>query len=149
MGWGTVYSLYSTGKLIPDQNAFIRNFCEWFLATLIYTSLPLQWVQFLWSNRIFRWSVFILDQSSANGYGFIPLFKSEIANGSGLVHGIFILISKAVARPVSQIITGYYNSNLWGKNLIKWSTIMYLNSGRVLTLTLLNWLSFNSFHDIG
>ena len=58
-----------------------------------------------------------------------------------------MLVSRAVARPTSQIITGYFNSNLWGKNLIKWSTIGYLNSTRILTLTLINVLVYNSCAD--
>ena len=117
------------------------------MATLIYTAIPLKWVDWFWSIRVSRWSVFILDQPAANAYSYLPLFKKEIMNGQ-LFHGILMLVSRAVARPTSQIITGYYNENLWGKNLIKWSTIGYLNSTRVLTMTLLNVLVYNSFHDV-
>lgn len=65
-----------------------------------------------------------------------------------LFHGIAMLVSRAVARPTSQIITGYCNNNLWGKNLKKWSTIAYLNSTRILTMTLLNVLAYNSYNDV-
>lgn len=99
---------------------------------------------------MFRWTVFIFDQPAANAYSYLPLFKNEILNGSGLFHGIMMLVTRAVARPTSQIITGYFNSNLWGKNLKKWSTIGYLNSKRILILTLFNWLVYQSYdHLIG
>jgi hypothetical protein len=144
MGWATCYSLYSSGRLYSDKEIFVRNLCEWFNTTVIWTAMPLKWVEWFWGNRVLRWFVFIFDQPSANAYSFIPLFKKEIWNGE-LWHGILMLTSRAIARPTSQIITGWFNSNLWGKNLIKWSTIAYLNSARVLTLTLLNYLAMNTY----
>ena len=75
MGWATTYSLYSTGKLYPDSTTFLKNLTEWFLTTLIYTGIPLRWVDWLWSIRVFRWMVFIVDQPTANAYSYLPLFK--------------------------------------------------------------------------
>lgn len=65
-------------------------------------------------------------------------------NYTSLWQPIAILTSRGIARPSFQIITGFFNGNLFGANLRKWYTICYLNTFRILLLALINYLAFIS-----
>ena len=81
------------------------------------------------------------DQIFANGFSFAGLAQSQFGGKGCFWRGCLVMASKAVARPSMQITTGFFNNNLFGKNLRKWGTICYLNTARMLTLPAINYYS--------
>lgn len=47
---------------------------------------------------------------------------------------------KSILRPVSQIVSAYFNGNLTRDNFRRWVVIGYLNTVRALILCGINWV---------
>ena len=66
--WGFIFAFVNTGSLIPNITAFTYNMVESFIASAIFIGMPLNTFNFLWGNRVFRLTVFILDQITGVGW---------------------------------------------------------------------------------
>lgn len=149
LGWSTIYQICNTGKLYSNKHDFALSLLECFVATTVCTAIPLSWVERLWSAKTVRWLIFVLDQSMTNGLRFITLFKTEFIakNYHSVIAPISVMVSRAIARPSSQIIAAYFNGNLTAKNAKKWLTVAYLNSARALTLCLVNYAAVTAMGE--
>lgn len=86
----------------------------------------------------------MIDQGTNNGLNFHGLFKSEflIKDHSSLLIPIFIIITRSITRPGSQIVVAFLGGYLKKDNLVRWIKIGLLNCGRFFTLTFINYLSY-------
>ncbi len=84
---------------------------ETFIASVIFIGMPLNTFNFLWGNRVFRLTVFILDQITGVGWVVTELFSKIVVEKEMIAYAIFLGIIKGIFRPIMQIITGFWNGN--------------------------------------